>query len=142
MNNNAHKTVMTFAVAALAMLAVSCAFVAFSDDDADVDALSFRLTFNANGGSGAPGALSGSVDDDYYTFTIPMTEPTRSGYLFMGWSYDSDNSYVDYLPGDEIEVYDDETPLTMYAVWGYPITFTYHAPGASSVPAPSQNCVS
>ena len=41
-----------------------------------------EVTFNANGGTGAPSAVecwSGSV-------TLPSTAPTRSGYSFAGWS--------------------------------------------------------
>jgi uncharacterized repeat protein (TIGR02543 family) len=41
------------------------------------------LTYDANGGAGAPGASTGLVGGQ--SVTLSATEPTRSGYTFGGW---------------------------------------------------------
>ena len=49
-----------------------------------------RLSFNANGGSGAPSTVIQTVSSTAasvtVTATIPSTRPTRYGYTFTGWS--------------------------------------------------------
>lgn len=49
-----------------------------------------RLSFNANGGSGAPSGVTQSTSSTAASVTvsatIPSTRPTRSGYTFAGWS--------------------------------------------------------
>lgn len=52
---------------------------------------SLSVSFNANGGSGAPSYVSNSVTSSASTVrvsvTIPSTTPTKSGYTFNGWWY-------------------------------------------------------
>lgn len=68
------------------------------------------LSFNANGGSGAPASLTGSA-----IYTIPLTSiPTRRGYTFIGWSEDSKAKSPDYIIGQKITLTKD---TTLYAVW-------------------------
>jgi uncharacterized repeat protein (TIGR02543 family) len=72
----------------------------------------YTVTYNANGGNGAPGAqkfLSGK------TVTLSKTKPTKAGYIFKGWATSSGSSKVTYDPGDK---YSKEKSLTLYAVWG------------------------
>lgn len=69
----------------------------------------YKLSYNANGGSGAPSAQTGKT-----TYTISSTEPTRSGYEFLGWSTSSSASYASYESGDKITLSKD---TTLYAVW-------------------------
>lgn len=69
----------------------------------------FRLSYNANGGSGAPSTQTGSK-----TYTISYSRPTRSGYTFLGWSTSSSASYASYSPGDSITINSD---TVLYAVW-------------------------
>lgn len=71
----------------------------------------YTVSFNANGGTGAPSSFTktyGTVS------TIPTTVPTRSGYTFLGWSTDSAANVVSYCPGDS---YDIDLNITLYAVW-------------------------
>lgn len=81
------------------------------------------LTFNANGGSGAPGTIYGSSDDGtgYVVFTIPSTTPTYSGYTFAGWATDSSGSGTIRYPGGTYTGYGTTTSPgpthTLYAVW-------------------------
>ena len=91
----------------------------------------YTVTYNANGGSGAPAAQSGAT-----TYTIPNTIPTRSGYDFLGWSISSTATVAAFQPGGSI------TPTantTLYAVWQIkPVTtytVTYNANGGSGAPA-------
>ena len=69
----------------------------------------YTLSYNANGGSGAPSSQTGSA-----SYTIPSTEPTKTGYTFLGWATSSDAKTVDYIPGDTISI---SANKTLYAVW-------------------------
>lgn len=69
-----------------------------------------NVTFDANGGTGAPATLSGNI-----RYTIPSQTPTRSGYVFMGWADVSKPGVVVYKPGNEISVVTGNASLV--AVW-------------------------
>ena len=81
------------------------------------------LSFNANGGSGAPSTLQGNSTDGagYVKFTIPTTTPTRSGYTFSGWAENASGSGTIRYPGDTYTGYGTTTPPypkhVLYAVW-------------------------
>ena len=69
----------------------------------------YTLSYNANGGSGAPSSQTGAA-----SYTISSTEPTRTGYTFRGWSKSSSASTVSYRPDDTIDI---SSNTTLYAVW-------------------------
>lgn len=69
------------------------------------------VRYNANGGTGAP---SSQTKYDGEPFTISSTEPTRSGYTFLGWSTDSTATIASYLSGDSYIL---DGVVTLYAVW-------------------------
>lgn len=77
------------------------------------------IYYHANGGSGAPSATN-KVNADK-TVTISKDEPTRSGYIFAGWTLKSDNSKMlyttqsDYYPEEEIKP--EDYGKTLYARW-------------------------
>lgn len=76
-----------------------------------VPALSkYTVSYNANGGSGAPGSQT-----KYYgkTLKLSTTKPKRTGYNFLGWSTSSSGS-VKYAPGAS---YTSNASVTLYAVW-------------------------
>ena len=81
------------------------------------------LSFNANGGTGAPSKLYGSSADGtgYVTFTIPSTTPTRNGYTFSGWAANSSGTGTIWSPGGTYTGYGTTTypgqNHTLYAVW-------------------------
>ena len=76
------------------------------------------ITFNANGGVGAP---SPSIKEKGVPFMIPAEEPTKEGYIFSGWGVHTTDIAPTYLPGD---LYIDEASITLYALWSsYQITF-------------------
>ena len=69
------------------------------------------ITFNANGGSGAPSKQQKVIGEATY---IPYTKPTRSGYTFLGWSTSRYATSADYQPAQVYTPYED---MTLYAVW-------------------------
>lgn len=90
---------------------------------------SYTITYNANGGSGAP-----SKQTKWYgtAITLSSTKPTRSGYTFQGWATSSGGS-VSYSAGAS---YTGNANLELYAVWSAgTYTVTYNANGGSGAPA-------
>ena len=87
----------------------------------------FNLSFDANGGSGAPSSMTSGTTKSYtYTFTLPNTVPTRTGYNFIGWSSDPGDTTTLYQPGGTVErviILMPPTPgthtsnFTLYAMW-------------------------
>lgn len=90
-----------------------------------------KLSYNANGGSGAPSAQSASVYNatTSKTFTISTTKPTRSGYNFLGWHTSSTATSATYKAGGSITL---STSDTLYAVWQKATyTIKYNANGGN-----------
>lgn len=90
---------------------------------------SYTVSYNANGGSGAPINQS-----KYYgvNLTLTATKPTRPGYTFVGWATSASGS-VAYYPTD---IYAANAGITLYAIWspvGYSVK--YNANGGSGAPA-------
>lgn len=73
---------------------------------------SHTVSFNANGGSGAPGNVTKWWGE---SLTIPNTRPTRANYTFLGWSKSSNGS-VQYQPGQSY-VGTSDSNYTLYAIW-------------------------
>lgn len=97
----------------------------------------YTLNYDANGGSGAPGAQSsGETDTTSYKFTVSSTQPTRSGYTFLGWSTRNTATYAEFQGGNKLTV-TTETPVTLYAVWQamYRFSLSYDANGGSGAPS-------
>ena len=69
------------------------------------------VTYDANGGTGAPESQSESRKQ---SLVLSETVPTREGYTFLGWSLSDDALDATYAPGDEYMVVDS---VTLYAVW-------------------------
>lgn len=70
----------------------------------------YTISYNANGGSGAPGSQT-----KYYgkALKLSTTKPTRTGYTFKGWSKSSTGS-VAFASGAS---YTTNASDTLYAVW-------------------------
>ena len=75
----------------------------------------YTLSYNANGGSGAPASQTG-----FGTFNISSTVPTRAGYTFVGWSSVYPSDIADFQPKEMIAI---DANITLYAVWK-PNTYT------------------
>ncbi|MDO4557250.1 MAG: InlB B-repeat-containing protein, partial [Lachnospiraceae bacterium] len=71
----------------------------------------YIVSYNANGGSGAPASQTKTYG---VTLTLSSTKPTRTGYTFLGWSTNSAANSVNYTAG---QVYSGNDDLLLYAVW-------------------------
>lgn len=90
---------------------------------------SYTITYNANGGSGAPGNQTKWKDQ---TLTLSSTKPTRTGYSFLGWSTSSTATSATYSAGGN---YTANAAATLYAVWkANTYKVTYNANGGSGAP--------
>lgn len=72
---------------------------------------SYTISYNANNGTGAPGNQTKYYDR---TLTLSTTQPTRSGYKFLGWSTSSTATTPTYTAGGR---YTSNAAATLYAVW-------------------------
>ena len=76
------------------------------------------VSYNANGGTGAPDAQSGTSYLNYAgtqtstSITLSSTKPTKIGYAFFSWNTKSDCSGSAYLSG---KTYSFANSLTLYA---------------------------
>lgn len=72
----------------------------------------YTITYNANGGTGAP---SSQKKEQGKTINLSTKKPTRDGYTFLGWSSVKGSQEVyNYNPGD---AYSKDSDKTLYAVW-------------------------
>ena len=76
-----------------------------------VQASSYTVSYNANGGTGAPGNQTKVYDQP---MKIDGTKPTRPGYTFLGWSTSSTATSATYQPNG---TYTANSGATLYAVW-------------------------
>ena len=91
---------------------------------------SYSITYNANGGSGAP---SSQTKWKNQTLTLSSTKPTRTGYSFLGWSTSSTATSATYSAGGN---YTANAAATLYAVWkANTYTVKYNANGGTGAPA-------
>ena len=80
----------------------------------------FTVTYNANGGSGAPAAQTKTYGTN---LTLSSTKPTKTGYTFLGWSTSSSATSATYSAGGTFTT---NANTTLYAVWKKvtPVTIT------------------
>ena len=108
----------------------------------DAPITTYIVNFNANGGTGAPATInSGPVSVIQYQVTVPMQEPTRSGYRFLGWNSDQDADFARWQPGDSFYILptgEATVSMTLYAIWAnsYTYTLSFDARGGSGAPSP------
>lgn len=86
---------------------------------------SYTVSYNANGGSGAPASQTKWKDQ---TLTLSSTKPTRTGYTFKGWALtkaDADNGTWYYQASGSCGRNEN---LTLYAVWEeHKLTVNYYS---------------
>lgn len=91
---------------------------------------SYTITYNANGGSGAPSSQTKWKDQ---TLTLSSTKPTRTGHSFLGWSTSSTATSATYSAGGS---YTANAAATLYAVWkANTYTVSYNANGGTGAPS-------
>lgn len=81
---------------------------------------SWKVTYSANGGSGAPSSQTKWAGD---TLTLSKTVPSRANHEFLGWATSASGA-ASYQPGGS---YVTDAPLALYAVW----RLTYSPPAAT-----------
>lgn len=93
---------------------------------------SYTVSYNANGGSGAPSAQTKWYNE---TLTLSSTKPTRTNYTFIGWSTSSNATSATWSAGG---AYANNSGATLYAVWlpnPTTCTLSYNANGGSGAPS-------
>ena len=89
----------------------------------------YTVSYNANGGSGAPSSQTKTHAKD---LTLSSTKPTRTGYTFVGWATSSSATTAQYSAGS---IYTNDASVTLYAVWRkQSYTITYNANGGANAP--------
>lgn len=71
----------------------------------------WTVSYNANGGSGAPSNQTKTYGQN---LTLSSTRPTRNLYNFKGWGTSADSTSVAYAPG---ATYTSNSAITLYAIW-------------------------
>lgn len=90
---------------------------------------SWTVSYNANGGSGAPGGQTKWYGE---TLTLSGTKPTRTGYSFQGWNTASNGTGTNYASGGS---YTANSGTTLYAKWkANTYSVSYNANGGSGAP--------
>ncbi len=89
----------------------------------------YTVSYNANGGTGAPSAQTKTHGTN---LTLSSTKPTRSGYTFAGWATSASGA-VAYAAGG---TYSANASVTLYAKWTTnTYTVSYNANGGTGVPS-------
>lgn len=70
----------------------------------------YTISYNANGGTGAPSSQTKTHGAD---LTLSSTVPTRENYVFQGWATSSTGT-VAYQPGGTFSV---DADTVLYAIW-------------------------
>ena len=106
-------------------------------DGACWDVATYTISYNANGGSGAPSNQTKTHGTD---LKLSSTKPTRSGYTFVNWNTKSDGGGTSYTSG---ATYNKNANITLYAIWKTnssggdtttKYTVSYNANGGSGAP--------
>jgi len=71
----------------------------------------YTLTYNANGGTGAPTAQTMPANTD---FNLSSTVPTRNGYTFLGWNTIATATTATFSPNESVYLTGN---TTLYAIW-------------------------
>lgn len=91
----------------------------------------YTVSYNANGGSGAP---SNQTKQHDITLTLSSVKPTRDGYEFAGWGTSPTDTGVKYSAGGQ---YTGNANITLYAIWTNvaKLTLAYNANGGTGAPS-------
>ena len=94
------------------------------------------ITYNANGGTGAPNSQKNTEGNT----TLSTKIPTRKGYTFLGWDENKSAKTPTYkYEAGKTMVLTKDGDVTLYAIWQKNPVITYNANGGSSVPASHEN---
>lgn len=92
---------------------------------------SYTISYNANGGTGAPSSQTKWKDQ---ALTLSSTKPTRTGHAFQGWATSKTGS-VAYAAGGKYPA-SSNANTTLYAVWkANTYSVKFNANGGTGAPA-------
>lgn len=82
----------------------------------------YKIIYDANGGSGAPLTQTTTTGEGSATFTVSSGTPTWGSFKFLGWSRTQysrtcTDADVEYRAGDIITLQEASPTLTLYACW-------------------------
>ena len=105
-------------------------YAVWNTADEIVNAPSYTIAYNANGGTGAPSAQT-------KTYAVPLTmsstAPTRDGKTFINWNTEPDGSGSSFYKGQVVR---DNIDRNLYAIWsGQSYTISYNANGGIGAPS-------
>ena len=93
------------------------------------------VSYDANGGSGAPAGANYSFGDPV---TVSSTVPTKTGYTFTGWNTACNASGTAFASGDNFTM--PGAPVVLCAQWAVnSYVLTYDANGGAGVPTAAGN---
>lgn len=97
----------------------------------------YTVSYNANGGSGAP---SNQTKQHDITLTLSSVKPTRDGYEFAGWGTSATDTGVKYSAGGQ---YTGNANITLYAIWTNvaKLTLAYNANGGTGAPSSQMHLI-
>ena len=84
-----------------------------------VEQKEFNISYNANGGKGAPSSQTKAFGKDLF---LSSQIPTKSGSTFVKWNTKADGSGTGYNPG---ATYTGNADLVLYAIWQQNHTHSY-----------------
>ena len=87
------------------------------------EANTYTLKFDSNGGTGSLSAINLTYDTEQ---TLPTNTFTKTGYDFIGWSKDKNDSEAEYSDNERVKNLAESGEVTLYAIYkeqSYTITF-------------------
>lgn len=102
----------------------------FVYDKVNASQISYTISYNANGGTGAPAMQTKQKGK---SVIISSKAPTQKGHKFLGWATTKTSKTVSYRPGSR---YSRDKSVVLFAVWEpnvYVISFNKN--GGNSAPA-------
>ncbi len=100
----------------------------------------YTIKYHANGGSNAPSPQENLAYGD--DVQLSSQKPGRTGYAFIGWSTNQNDTDYQYVPGATVKnlISDSDGVVTLYAIWAAnDYSIQYNANGGSNAPVAQEN---
>jgi uncharacterized repeat protein (TIGR02543 family) len=103
--------------------------------ETETDTSTYTVTYNLNGGSGTPPVQNGVTGLVQIASATDLTPP-EDGLVFVGWTKNENGSGTRYRAGSANSSYVNVTKdITLYAQWGYSVTYNASGATAGTLPA-------
>lgn len=84
---------------------------AYGSDTLSARTWQWTVSYNANGGTGAPSSQTKTYGQ---TLKLSTTKPTKKDYNFLGWGTSTESTTIEYEAGAN---YTNNAAITLYAIW-------------------------